>query len=89
MPKLVDEYMDGKIKVDEFITHNMGLDKINEGFDLMHAGKRCDYVLRAQTLSITNVCTLTLSLPRVIDAKFLLLPHQTYYVTQYGELCIS
>lgn len=39
VPKLVDEYMAGKVKVDEFITHNMPLDKINESFDLMHSGK--------------------------------------------------
>ena len=28
--------------MDEFITHTMPLDKINEAFDLMHAGKRFD-----------------------------------------------
>ena len=32
--------MAGKIKLDEFITHTMPLEKINEAFDLMHAGKR-------------------------------------------------
>ena len=32
--------MAGKIKLDEFITHTMPLEKINEGFDLMHDGKR-------------------------------------------------
>ena len=42
VPKLVEEYMAGKLKVDEFITHTMPLDKINEAFDLMHAGKRFD-----------------------------------------------
>ena len=40
VPKLVEEYMAKKLKVDEFITHNMPLDKINEAFELMHAGKR-------------------------------------------------
>ena len=40
VPKLVEEYMAHKLKVDEFITHTMPLDKINEAFDLMHAGKR-------------------------------------------------
>ena len=40
VPKLVDEYMDNKLKVDEFITHNFTLDQINEAFDVMHAGKR-------------------------------------------------
>lgn len=39
VPKLVDEYMAGKLKVDEFVTHTMPLDKINEAFDLMHSGK--------------------------------------------------
>ena len=33
--------------------------------------------------------TLILSLPRVINAKFLLQPHQKYYVTQYEELDFS
>lgn len=32
--------MAGKLKVDEFITHSLPLDKINEAFDLMHEGKR-------------------------------------------------
>ena len=29
----------GDIKVDEFITHTMGLEDINKAFDLMHEGK--------------------------------------------------
>merc|ERR1712179_833899 len=39
VPKLVDDYMSGKMMVDEFVTHTRPLDKINEGFDLMHAGE--------------------------------------------------
>ncbi|XP_031550857.1 alcohol dehydrogenase class-3-like [Actinia tenebrosa] len=39
VPKLVDDYLAGTLKVDEFITHNMPLDKINEAFDLMHKGE--------------------------------------------------
>jgi len=39
IPKLSEEYMAGKLKLNEFITHTMPLDKINEAFDLMHAGK--------------------------------------------------
>ena len=39
VPKIVDWYMDGKINIDDLITHTMPLDRINEGFDLMHAGK--------------------------------------------------
>lgn len=40
VPKLVEDYLAGKLKVDEFVTHSVPLDKINEAFDLMHAGKR-------------------------------------------------
>ena len=39
VPQIVDWYMDGKIEIDPMITHQLTLDNINEGFDLMHAGK--------------------------------------------------
>src|SRR5271170_7095498 len=39
VPKIVDWYMDGRINIDDLITHTMPLDRINEGFDLMHHGK--------------------------------------------------
>ena len=39
VPKMVDWYMDGKINIDDLITHKMPLNQINEAFDLMHAGK--------------------------------------------------
>jgi len=39
VPKIVDWYMDGKINIDDLITHTLPLARINEGFDLMHAGK--------------------------------------------------
>jgi S-(hydroxymethyl)glutathione dehydrogenase/alcohol dehydrogenase len=39
VPKIVDWYMDGKIEIDPMITHTLSLDRINEGFDLMHAGE--------------------------------------------------
>jgi S-(hydroxymethyl)glutathione dehydrogenase / alcohol dehydrogenase len=39
VPKIVDWYMDGKIEIDPLITHTMPLEKINDAFDLMHAGK--------------------------------------------------
>jgi len=39
LPGIVDQYMDGKIKVDEMITHTMGLEDINRAFDLMHDGE--------------------------------------------------
>ena len=39
VPKIVDWYMDGKINIDDLITHVLPLDRINDGFDLMHEGK--------------------------------------------------
>ena len=39
VPKIVDWYMDGKINIDDLITHTMPLEEINSAFDLMHAGK--------------------------------------------------
>ena len=39
LPGMVDQYMNGDIKVDEFITHTMPLEDINKAFDLMHEGK--------------------------------------------------
>ena len=39
VPTMVDWYMDGKINIDDLITHTMPLEKINDAFDLMHAGK--------------------------------------------------
>ena len=38
VPKLVDWYMEGKLQIDELITHKLPLERINEAFDLMHAG---------------------------------------------------
>jgi S-(hydroxymethyl)glutathione dehydrogenase/alcohol dehydrogenase len=39
VPKIVDWYMEGKINIDDLITHVMPLERINEAFDLMHEGK--------------------------------------------------
>ncbi|MCJ2063573.1 S-(hydroxymethyl)glutathione dehydrogenase/class III alcohol dehydrogenase [Methylobacterium sp. J-088] len=39
VPKIVDWYMEGKINIDDLITHTMPLEDINHGFDLMHEGK--------------------------------------------------
>jgi S-(hydroxymethyl)glutathione dehydrogenase / alcohol dehydrogenase len=39
VPKIVDWYMDGKIRIDELITHKMPIEKINDAFDLMHKGE--------------------------------------------------
>jgi S-(hydroxymethyl)glutathione dehydrogenase/alcohol dehydrogenase len=39
VPRIVDWYMDGKINIDDLITHTMPLEEINTAFDLMHEGK--------------------------------------------------
>jgi len=39
LPGIVDWYMEKKINIDDLITHVLPFEKINEGFDLMHAGK--------------------------------------------------
>jgi S-(hydroxymethyl)glutathione dehydrogenase/alcohol dehydrogenase len=39
VPKIVDWYMNGRINIDDLITHKMSLEKINDAFDLMHKGE--------------------------------------------------
>jgi S-(hydroxymethyl)glutathione dehydrogenase/alcohol dehydrogenase len=39
VPKIVDWYMNGKINIDDLITHVMPLSDINRAFDLMHGGE--------------------------------------------------
>ena len=39
VPRIVDWYMDGKIEIDPLITHTLPLERINEGFELMHRGE--------------------------------------------------
>jgi S-(hydroxymethyl)glutathione dehydrogenase/alcohol dehydrogenase len=39
VPKIVDWYMDGKINIDDLITHVMPIEQINDAFDLMHQGE--------------------------------------------------
>ena len=38
LPGLVDDYMRGDLKVDEFITHRKVLDELNDAFDVMKQG---------------------------------------------------
>ncbi|CAM2068172.1 S-(hydroxymethyl)glutathione dehydrogenase/class III alcohol dehydrogenase [Sulfidibacter corallicola] len=46
LPGYVDRYMDGEIKVDEFVTHVMGLEDINHAFHLMHEGESIRSVIQ-------------------------------------------
>jgi len=46
LPGMVEQYLDGDIKVDEMVTHTMPLEDINKAFDLMHEGKSIRSVIR-------------------------------------------
>ncbi len=46
VPKIVDWYMEGRINIDDLITHVMPLDRINDAFDLMHSGESIRSVVR-------------------------------------------
>jgi S-(hydroxymethyl)glutathione dehydrogenase/alcohol dehydrogenase len=46
LPGLVDWYMSGRVKLDEFITHTMPLEEINRALDLMHQGESIRSVVR-------------------------------------------
>lgn len=39
LPGMVEQYLEGDIKLDEYVTFSMGLDDINKAFDYMHDGK--------------------------------------------------
>jgi S-(hydroxymethyl)glutathione dehydrogenase / alcohol dehydrogenase len=39
VPKIVDWYMEGRINIDDLITHTLALEDINRGFDLMKSGE--------------------------------------------------
>tara|TARA_R110002072_G_scaffold85032_3_gene192465 strand:+ start:133 stop:1260 length:1128 start_codon:yes stop_codon:yes gene_type:complete len=39
LPGIVERYLQGEFKLNDFITHTMGLEDINEAFELMHEGK--------------------------------------------------
>ncbi|MEO0408472.1 MAG: zinc-binding dehydrogenase, partial [Cyanobacteria bacterium P01_A01_bin.135] len=45
VPKIVDWYMDGKLNIDDLITHVMPVEQVNEAFDLMHRGESIRTVL--------------------------------------------
>lgn len=45
VPKIVDWYMEGKINIDDLITHVMPVEQVNDAFDLMHKGESIRSVL--------------------------------------------
>ena len=46
VPRIVDWYMEGKINIDDLITHTMPLEEINTAFDLMHRGESIRSVVK-------------------------------------------
>ena len=46
VPKIVDWYMEGRINIDDLITHTMPLEDINSALDLMHAGESIRSVIQ-------------------------------------------
>lgn len=48
LPNYVEQYLAGEIKLDDFITHNLPLEEINDAFELMHEGKSIRSVVHFQ-----------------------------------------
>lgn len=46
LPGYVDRYMAGELKIDEFVSRELPLERINEAFDMMHAGEVIRSVIR-------------------------------------------
>ncbi|KAJ3269238.1 hypothetical protein HDV01_001645 [Terramyces sp. JEL0728] len=46
LPGLVNDYLQGHLDIDSYVTHTMPLDKINEAFHLMHEGKSIRSVIQ-------------------------------------------
>jgi S-(hydroxymethyl)glutathione dehydrogenase/alcohol dehydrogenase len=46
VPQYVDWYLNGRVRLDEYVTHTMPLEQINRAFDLMHAGESIRSVVR-------------------------------------------
>ena len=45
VPELVEGYLEGKFKLDEYVTHEMPFSQINEAFELLHKGECLRVVL--------------------------------------------
>lgn len=46
VPRLVEDYLAGKLKIDEFITHQYPLTDLNKAIEVLHKGERCVFVYR-------------------------------------------
>jgi S-(hydroxymethyl)glutathione dehydrogenase / alcohol dehydrogenase len=45
MPRYCDMYLDGRLLLDEMVSHTMGLDQINDGYELMRKGESARAVI--------------------------------------------
>lgn len=55
LPDYVEKYLSGDIVLDDFITHNLPIEDINEAFDLMHEGKSIRAVVHFQPSAKLNL----------------------------------
>lgn len=56
LPGLVTDYLEGRLKVDEFITHRKTLTEINNAFKVMHGGDCIRAVVDMRSKSSTAFC---------------------------------
>src|SRR5690606_15813852 len=63
VPKIVDWYMEGKINIDDLITHVLPLEDINKGFDLMHSGES---IRSEDTYYVTDSALRCITRPSVV-----------------------
>jgi YVTN family beta-propeller protein len=68
VPQIVDWYMDGKINIDDLITHTMPLEKINDAFELMHTGESIRSVVSRDDRIVYTACE-TSNQVYVVDAR--------------------
>ena len=57
----VQKYMDGELKVDEFISHKFGLDKINDAFHVMHEVRQCGAASSTLLTPVMCACVMCVS----------------------------
>ncbi len=46
LPRFVDRYLNGRIKLDEMVTAELPLERINDAFDLMHEGSAIRSIIK-------------------------------------------
>ena len=74
VPKLVVAYQEKKLMLDEFVTHNMPFDKINEAFTLLHSGDWWDSSGGARDCCHANFTFLSYSFSLRAVLRFWIVP---------------